>query len=146
MFADPDRATLRVYPLMMPCPSIISELSHPILPRRAAWRTKVLIHGHTGSRRRSDRTSVTIGDASFLLDPSGCRELPSGSMPEGKWRRPQHCKTNVDAYNTIWALTCLEGHKAPFLSYPDSTFLQACKVRSSVLRLTSVPCLICTRR
>ena len=44
--------------------------------------------------------SVTVEDASLLLDHSGCRILPSGSMPEGKWRCPQHCKTNVSAYNS----------------------------------------------
>ena len=76
-----------------------------------------------GSGRRSDYTPVTVEDVSLLLDHSGCRELPLGSAPEGKWRRPQHCKTNVGAYNTVWALTCLEGLKAPFLSYPDGTFL-----------------------
>ena len=114
MFTDPDRAMLGIYPLMMPCPGIVSKLSHPILLRRVARRTRVLIRGHIGSRRCRDRTSVIVGDASFLLDHSGCRELPSGSVPEGKWRRPQHCKANVGAYNTVWALTCLEGCKAPF--------------------------------
>ena len=118
-----DSPTLGVCPLMMSCPSIVSKLSRPIPPRRAARRTRVLIRGHIGSRRRSDRTSVTIGDTSFLLDHSGCRELPSGSVPKGKWWCPQHCKTNVSAYNTVWALTCLEGLKAPLLSYPDGTFL-----------------------
>ena len=110
----PDRATLGICPLMMSCPGIVSKLSRPIPPRRAAWRTRVLIRGPTESRRRSDRTSITIGDVSFLLDRSGCRVLLSGSVPKGKWRRPQHCKTNVDAYNTVWTLICLEGLKAPF--------------------------------
>ena len=104
---------LGVCPLTMPCPGIVSELSHPIPPRRAVRRPRVLIHGHTGSKRRSDRMSVTVGDASFLQDHSGCRELPSGSVPEGKWRRPKHCKTNIGVYNTVWALTCLEWLKAP---------------------------------
>ena len=84
MFADPDRATLGVCPLMMPCPGIVSKLSRPIPLRRVVRRTRVLIRGHTGSRRRSDRMSVTVGDVSFLLDRSGCRVLLSGSMPEGK--------------------------------------------------------------
>ena len=146
MSADPDRAALSVCPLTLPCRGIVSELSSPIPPRRASRRTRVLICGHIGSRRRSDRTSVIVGDASFLLDHSGCRELPSGSVHEGKWRRAQHYKTNVGVYNTVWALTCLKGRKAPFLSYPGGTFLQACRVRSSVLRLTRVPCHIYTRR
>ena len=136
MSADPDTATLGVCPLMMPCPGIVSKLSRPIPLRRVAWRTRVLIHGHAGTRQRSDRTSVTVDDASFHLDRSGCRELLSGFVPEGRWRRPQHCKTNVDAYNTIWTLTCLEGLKASFWSYPDGTFLHTCRVWSSVLRLT----------
>ena len=136
MFTDPDRAMLGVYPLMMPCPGIVSKLSCPISPRWAARRTRVLIHGPTRSRRRSDRTFLTVGDASFLLDHSGCCMLLSGSMPEGKWRRPQHCKTNIGAYNTVWTLTRLEGLKAPFLSYPDDTFLQTYRVWSSVLWLT----------
>ena len=54
----------------------------------------------------------------------------------GKCRRLQYLKTNVGAHNTVWALTCLEGLKVPVWSYPGGTFLQACKVWSSVLRLT----------
>ena len=72
----------------------------------------------------------------LILDHSGCRMLASGSTPECRWRCPQHCKTNVGAYNTVRALTCPEGIKAPILSYPDGTFLQACRAWSSVLRLT----------
>ena len=96
-------------------------MSHPA--PGAARRTRVLIRGHTGSRRRSDHTSVTVGDASFLLDRSGCRELPSGSVPEGKWRRPQYYKTNVGAYNIVWTLHArkvskrLSGHILMVLSY-----------------------------
>ena len=109
-----DSPMLGARPLILSFPGVVSKLSHPILPRRAARGTKVLIHSHTGSRWCSDRTSVTVYDASFLLDRSGCRELLSGSVPEGKSRRPQHCEANVGAYNTVGALTCLEGHKAPF--------------------------------
>ena len=127
---------LGIYPLMMPCSGLISKWSCPIPSQRAARRTRVLIRDPTRSRRRSDRTSVTVEDASLLLDRSGCRILPSGSAPEGKWRRPQHCNANIDAYNIVRALTYLKGLKAPVLSYPDGTFLQACRVRSSVLRLT----------
>jgi hypothetical protein len=121
---------------MMPCSGFLSKWSRPIPPWRAARRTRVLIRDPTESIRRSDRSSVTVDDASFLLDRSGCRMLPLGSALEGKWRRPQRCKTNVGVYNTVRALTCLEGLKAPVLSYPDGTFLQACRVWSSVLRLT----------
>ena len=131
-----DSFMLGVCPLMMPRSGLISKWSRPIPPRRAARRTKVLIHDPTGSGWRSDCTSVTVENVSLLLDRSGCRILPSGSTPEGKWRRPQHCKTNDDAHNTVRALTCLEGLKVPVLSHPDSTFLQACRVWSSVLRLT----------
>ena len=86
-------------------------------------------------------TSVTVDDKSSLLDCSGCRMLMSGSASEGRWRHPQYCKTKVGAYNTVRALSCLEGLKAPIPSYPDSTFPQACRVWSSVLRLTRVSCL-----
>ena len=109
--------------LILSCPSVVNKLSHPIPSRHMARQTRVLIHGYIGSRQCRDYMSITVGDASFLLDRSGCRELPSGSMPEGKWRRPQHCKTNVSAYNTVRALTCLEGLKMPVLSHPDGTFL-----------------------
>ena len=118
-----DSPTLGAHPLILSCPGVVNKLSRPILPRRAARRTRALIRGHTGSRQCRDRTSVTVGGMSFLLDRSGCRELPLGSAPEGKWRRPQHCKINVGAYNTVRALTCLEGLKVPVLSHPDGTFL-----------------------
>jgi hypothetical protein len=132
MSVDSNRATLGVCPLMIPCSGFVCKWSHPILPRRVGRRTRVLIRDPMGSKQCNDRTSVTIDDVSFLLDHSGCRMLPPGSTLEGKWRRPQHCKTNVGAYNTIRALTCLEGLKAPVLSYPNGTFLQACQVWSSV--------------
>ena len=96
-----DSPTLGAHPLILSCPGMVSKLSRPIPPQRAARRTRVLIHGHTENRQCRDRMFVTVGDASFLLDHSGCRELPSGSMPEGKWWRPQHCKINVGAYNTV---------------------------------------------
>ena len=133
-----DSSMLGACPLILigSCSGFVSKWSRPILPWRAARRTRVLIYGPTGSRRSNDRMSTTVDDASSLLDRSGCRMLPSGSAPEGKWWRPQHCKTNVDAYNTVWALTCLEGLKTPVLSYPDGTLLQACRVWSLVLRLT----------
>ena len=100
MSANPDKATLGVCPLTMPCPCIVSGLSHPILPRRATWRTRVLINGHTVSRQHSDRTFVTVDDASFLLDRSGCRELRKNPCPRvndgahntvSKCQRLQHC-------------------------------------------------------
>ena len=86
-----DSSMLGVYPLMMPCSGLINKWSRPIPPRRAARRTRVLIHDPTGSGRRSDRTSITIEDVSLLLDRSGCRILPSGYVPEGKCRRLQYC-------------------------------------------------------
>ena len=100
---------LGVCPLMMPCSDLISMWSRPIPPRRAARWTRVLNRDPTESKRHNDRTSVTVDNASFILDRSSCRMLSSGSTPEGKWRRPQHCKTNVGAYNIVRALTCLEG-------------------------------------
>ena len=127
---------LGVCSLMMPCSGLISKWSYLIPPRWAVRQTGVLIRNPTGSGWRSDCTSVTVENVSLLLDRSGCRILPSGSTPEGKWRRRQHCKTNVGAYNTVRALTCLEGLKAPVLSYLDGTFLPACRIWSSVLRLT----------
>ena len=123
-------------PLMMPCSGFVSKWSCPIPRQRAARRTRVLNRNPTGSRRHSDRMSITVDDVSFLLDRSGCRMLPSGSAPEGKWWRLQHYKTNVGVYNTIRTVTCLEGLKAPILSYPNSTFLQMCRVWSLVLQLT----------
>jgi len=136
---------LGVRPLMMPRFDLISKWSRPIPPWRAARRTGVLIRNPTGSGRCSGCTSVTVEDVNLLLDHSGCRMVPSGSTPEGQWRCPQHCKTNAGTYNTVRALTCLEGLKAPVLSYPDGTFLQTCKVWSSVLWLTGVPRLSCAR-
>ena len=98
-----------VYLLMMSCSGLISKWSHPILPRWVARLTEVSIRNPTGSGRRSDCTSVTIEDASVLLDYSSCHMVPLGYAFEGKWWRPQHCKTNVDAHNTFRALTCPEG-------------------------------------
>ena len=43
---------------------------------------------------------------------------------------------SVFRVNTVRALICLKGLKAPVLSYPNGTILQACRVWSSVLRLT----------
>ena len=133
-----DSSMLVACPLILigPCSGFIIKLSHPIPSRWAARQTRVLNRDPKGSRHQSDPSSIVIDDVSFLLDHSGCRMLPSGSVPEGKWRRPQHCKTNIGAYNTIRDLTCLEGLKAPFLSYPNGTFLQACRVWSLVLWLT----------
>ena len=74
-----DSPTLGARPLILSCPSMVSKLSHRIPPRRAAWRTSVLIRGHAGSIQCRDRTPVTIGNASFLLDHSGCHELLSES-------------------------------------------------------------------
>ena len=107
--ADPDRAALGVCLLMMPCSGFVSKWSRPIPPRRAARWTRVLIRDPTGSGRRSDCMSITIDDVSFLLDRSGCRMLSSRSAPEGKWRRPQHCKTNVDAHDTVRVLIFPKG-------------------------------------
>ena len=131
--------------LIGPCSGFVSKWSCPIPPRWAAQWTRAWNRDPTGSRWLSDPTSITVDDVSFLLDRSGCRMLPSGSAPEGKCRRPQHCKTNIGAYNTVRALTYLEGLKAPVLSYPNGTFLQACRVWSSVLWLTCMPCLIYVR-
>ena len=85
-----DCSMLGACPLILigPCSGFVTKWSHPILPRRAARRTKVLNRDPTGSRRLSDPTSVTVDDVSFLLDRSGCRMLLSGSVPEGKCRRP----------------------------------------------------------
>ena len=78
-----DSSMLGVYPMMTPCSSLISKWSRPILPQWVARWTRVLIHDPTGSERRSDRMSVTVEDASLLLDHSGCHMVLSRSMPEG---------------------------------------------------------------
>ena len=100
---------LGVCPLMMPRSDLINKWSRSIPHRWATRRTEVLIRNPTGSGRCSDYTSVTVEDVSLLLDHSGCHMVPLGSVPEGQWRRPQHCKINIGAYNTVLALTCPEG-------------------------------------
>ena len=57
--------------------------------------------------------------------------------------RRQHCRTKVGAYNTVRALSGQKGPKAPVLSYPDSTFLQAYRAWPSVLRLLECPVVPC---
>jgi hypothetical protein len=85
MSADPNRAALGVCPLMMPCPDIVKWVitSHPA-SAGGATEQGADQRPYMEQATHSDCTSVTVGDASFLLDRSGCRELPFGSMSEGK--------------------------------------------------------------
>ena len=73
-----DSSMLGACPLILigPCSGFVSKWSHPIPPQQAARWTRVLNRDPTGSKRLSDPISITVGDASFLLDCSGCRELP----------------------------------------------------------------------
>ena len=59
-----------------------SKWLHPIPLWWMVRRAGVLSHDPTESRRGSNYTSVTVDDASSLLDCSGCRMLMSGSMSE----------------------------------------------------------------
>ena len=52
--------------LMTPCPSIVSELGHPIPPQWAARCPSVLISSCVGSRQHSDPVFITVGDVSPL--------------------------------------------------------------------------------
>ena len=110
-------------------------MSHPSPADGAVRCVRAPSHDSAGSRRGNDYTPVTVDDVSSSLDCSGCRMPVLVSVPEGLRRRLLHCGTKVGAYNTIRALLCQKGLKAPVPLYLDGTFLQARRAWPSILRL-----------
>ena len=74
VFADPDMAV----PWLC-----FGKWLRPIPLRRTVRHARVPSYDPTESRRGGDYMSITVDDASSLLDCSGCRMLMLGSTFEG---------------------------------------------------------------